>query len=321
MALSLGAEGIDYLEPGEFQSFVSYRWLTADTGYIGTDEDKDYDERVGADITVQSVDVNLTYALTRRFSLSLTTPLIYARAKDRLSHGGAYSSPRHTTHASGLGDIRLTANAWLFDPDTSNKGNVVLSLGVKAPTGNDDVTDTFYKPSGPERDAVDISIQPGDGGWGVILEMQSFRSIFERTYVYGTGYYLINPREDNGVYTQIPAYGQLRKVSVPDQYQARAGLSYALWPHQGLAVSLGGRIDGQPQEDLIGGNGGFRRPGYSIYVEPGLTLSRGKNTFSLYVPVGVAYNRQRSELDKDNDGHGPGAFADYLIVFSISRRF
>jgi hypothetical protein len=217
--------------------------------------------------------------------------------------------------------MRLTANAWLFDPDTTDKGNVALSLGVKAPTGNNEVTDTFYKPTGKERHPVDIALQPGDGGWGAILEMQAFRNIFENTYVYGTAYYLINPRDDTGVKTQSPVYGEFRDISVPDQYQARAGLSYALWPSQGLGVSLGGRIDGQPAHDLIGGSDGFRRPGYAIYVEPGLNLAWRKNNFSLYVPVGVAYDRQRSDLDRDNDSHGPGAFADYLIVFSVSRTF
>src|SRR5262245_8799123 len=116
MALSLGAEGIEYLEPGQFQSFLSYRRLAADNGYIGTHKDDDYDERVGANIEVHSLDFNLTYAFTRRLSLSLTTPFVYAKARDRTSHGGPYSSPRHTTRAQGLGDIRLTANTWLVDP-------------------------------------------------------------------------------------------------------------------------------------------------------------------------------------------------------------
>ena len=164
-------------------------------------------------------------------------------------------------------------------------------------------------------------VEPGDGGWGAIVEMQSFREFFENTYGYATGFYLINPTNTNGVETNTPVYGKIREVSVPDQYQARAGLSYTLWPEQGLAASLGARIDGQPTYDLIGGSNGFRRPGYAIYVEPGLNLTQGKYNFSLYVPVGVAYSRQKSELDREYDSHGPGAFASYLIVFSISRTF
>ena len=317
MALSLGAQGIDYLEPGHFQSFVSYRWLTADRGYVGPHQWSDYRKKIGTEINLHSIDVNLTYALTKRYSLSLTTPFIYGVVSSRIEHGG----DRHSTRAGGLGDLRLTANAWVFDPDTSDKGNIALSLGVKAPTGDEEATDTFYRAGGKERHPVDIGIQPGDGGWGLITEMQSFRGIFENTYVYATGFYLANPREENGTSSQQPIYGKYRKNSVADQYQARAGLSYAVWPHQGLAISLGARIDGITQGDLIGGNGGWRRPGYEIYVEPGLILSRGKNAFSVYVPAAVVRNRQSSVLDNYYHGHGAGAFSDYLVLFSASRQF
>jgi hypothetical protein len=317
MALSLGAQGTDYLEPGQFQSFVAYRWLTADRGYVGPHQWSGYRKKVGVEINLHSIDVNLTYALTKRYSLSLTTPFIYGEVSSRFEHGG----DRHSTHASGLGDVRLTANAWVFDPDTSGKGNISLSLGVKAPTGDDEAKDAFYRAGVKQTHPVDIGIQPGDGGWGLITEMQSFRGIFENTYVYATGFYLANPREENGANTQVPVYGRYWKNSVADQYQARAGLSYAVWPHQGLAVSLGARIDGIPQRDLIGSSGGWRRPGYEIYVEPGLILSRGKNAFSVYVPVAVQRNRQGSVLDDEFHGHGAGAFADYLVLFSASRKF
>jgi len=335
MALSLGAEGIEYLEPGHFQSFVSYRWLTADTGYIGADKWGKYDDVVGADIKVHSVDWNLTYALSRRFSISATQPFVYARGKSLAEHGDGH---RHTTHGSGLGDFRLTANAWLWDPDVAQKGNVSLSFGFKAPTGQYDIKDTFYytdETTPCDKDTcrrnVDISIQPADGGWGLILEAQAFRNVLERTYLYASGFYLANPEDTNGARTPVPLYGGIQRISVPDQYQARVGLSYALWPHQGLAVSLGARIDGMNRKDLIGENDGFRRPGYAIYAEPGLTLSRGKNTFSLYVPVLLGANRERNVLDDEADcssvpdsatcGHGAGAYADYLIIFSVSRRF
>ena len=338
MALSLGAEGAEYLDRGQFQSFLSYRWLTADTGYVGAHEWDEYDEIVGADMKIHSLDWNLTYALSKRFSLSATQPFVYGRLKSRFEH---QDGSRHTTHASGIGDFRLTANAWLWDPDVAQKGNVSLSFGFKAPTGDEQVTDTFYQPRNPEacrtgqdgkaRCPVDIAIQPGDGGWGLIVEMQAFRNVLERTYLYASGFYLANPRETNTAkaQNQRPDLIGLRN-SVPDQYQGRLGLTYAVWPHQGLAVSLGARIDGITQRDLIGGSDGFRRPGYSIYVEPGLILSRGKTTFSLYVPVLAAANRQKSVPDEEFFGgpNGPpqphiyaGAFADYLITFSVSRRF
>ena len=331
MALSLGAEGIEYLDRGQFQSFLSYRWLRANEGYIGADKWSDYDDVAGADIKVHSFDWNLTYGLSRRFSLSVTQPFVYGRVKSRQEHDPTGDGKRHTTHGSGIGDIRLTANAWLWDPDVSQKGNVSVSFGLKAPTGQYDMKDTFHRPAGPERHEVDIAIQPADGGWGLILETQAFRNVFDRTYLYASGFYLANPENTNGARTQAPLYGpDPQRISIPDQYQARAGVSYAIWPHQGLAVSLGARIDGMNRKDLIGESDGFRRPGYAIYAEPGLTLSRGKNTFSLSVPVLLGANREKNVLDEEADcsgstsatcGHGAGAYSDYLILFSVSRRF
>src|SRR5262245_19612646 len=336
MTLSLGAEGIEYLDKGQFQSFVSYRWLTADTGYIGADVWHGYKKTIGADIKIHSVDWNVTYGLSRRFSLSVTQPYIYGEVKSLAEHGDGH---RHTTHGNGFGDLRLTANAWLWDPDVSPKGNASLSFGVKFPTGRYNMKDTYYYSADSTapgncgktrcRRDVDISIQPADGGWGLILEMQAFRNVLERTYLYATGFYLASPENTNGNESLFPVVGVV-PVSVPDQYQGRLGASYAIWPHQGLAFSLGARIDGMNRKDLIGENDGFRRPGYAIYLEPGLTLSRGKNTFSLYVPVLLGANRERNVLDEQADctnstsptcGHGPGAYADYLIIFSVSRRF
>ena len=63
---------------------------------------------------------------------------------------------------------------------------------------------------------------------------------------------------------------------MPDVYTARAGLVYAVWPSRSLSLSLGGRIDGIPQRDLIGGGDlGFRRPGFIFYLDPGVSLGRG----------------------------------------------
>src|SRR3989454_11566939 len=56
--------------------------------------------------------------------------------------------------------------------------------------------------------------------------------------------------------------------SVPDVYSGRVGLMYGLLPEQGLSVSLGGRIDGIPYHDLVGGgDDGFRRPGHVVFLE------------------------------------------------------
>lgn len=83
-------------------------------------------------------------------------------------------------------------------------------------------------------------------------------------------------------------------TSVTDTYVGRLGMSYAVWPKQGLSISLGGRVKGIPVNDLIGGSDGYRSAGYVVSIEPGLAWSRGKNTLTLTAPVAIERNRQAS---------------------------
>jgi len=93
-------------------------------------------------------------------------------------------------------------------------------------------------------------------------------------------------------------------------------------------VSLGGRIDGVPVHDAVGGGSlYFRRPGYTIYAEPGISLtlaktpfSRSGSTFSLSVPVAVDRNRESSVAEQQHGVRYGGDFASYLIFFNYSIR-
>ncbi len=90
---------------------------------------------------------------------------------------------------------------------------------------------------------------------------------------------------------------------------------------KGFGVSLGGRIEGVPAEDLIGGSNGFRRPGYAISVEPGLSYGQGPQAFLLAVPIALQRNRLRSVPDRlEANRQGDAAFADYLVLFSYQRK-
>ena len=316
--LSLGAQGISELTGGEWQASLSYRYLFADDGYLGTKKFPGYDNFPGNRITINSVDLQVTYAFTPRYSVSLTAPFLHGTISDKVSHNGV----RHTTEADGMGDLWLVGNAWLLDPGEYRDGNISLGLGIKAPTGNWAATDTFYKSTGPQKRAVAVPIQPGDGGWGAPVELLAYQKVYSRLYGYLSGFYLFNPRNRNGTLTPFPLYGEFQKNSVPDQYQGRGGFSYIVWPEQQLSASFGVRIDGIPPNDAIGGSAGFRLPGYSLDVEPGVSWTYGKNTLNIFVPVLVQADKQSSPLDNQNNSPGPpAAFADWVMIASYSRRF
>jgi len=219
----------------------------------------------------------------------------------------------------------------MFDPKKSHNGNLQLGLGLKLPTGNYTYMDYFYKKAdssvlGP----VDQSIQLGDGGTGVTFEINGFYNFSHRLGVYGSFFYLTNPREQNGTSTARGGTPNATAkkyntdvMSVPDLFMTRAGVSYMV---NKLNFSGGLRIEGLPSSDLIGGDRGFRRPGYIISAEPGIThVGKRTNTF-LYVPIALVRNRTQSNSDirrsADTGTHvqGDAAFADYLINLGITIR-
>lgn len=271
---------------------------------------------------VSLINVTLTYGITTQWSASLDIPYIDAERESLIEH---VDGQRHTMRSSGLGDVRLITDYWLFDPHKHMDGNVSLGIGVKAPTGDDKATDTSFRSSGNVKRPVDQSIQPGDGGWGLVLQLQAYQKIVANLFAYAQGSYLINPKEHND--TQAVMADRLpRSVmtfnSVSDQYFGRAGFNYVIWPKQGLTLSFGGRVEGVPVYDAIGGSLGYRQPGYTVSVEPGIAWAGEKMSLSILAPVAVYRNRERSaaEIEMNRPG-GDASFADYSILASFSRRF
>src|SRR5262249_40281608 len=151
------------------------------------------------------------------------------------------------------------------------------------PTGRYDVTDTVNMATGPVTRAVDQSIQPGDGGFGMVADFQAYKAV-KRVTLYAAGSYLSNPRNTNGVKT-----GRSRPLeavmSVADQYAYRAGTVLPLPKLNTLVWSIGIRGEGVPSRDLIGDSDGFRRPGYILSVDPGFIYTKGKNRWTINAPV------------------------------------
>src|SRR5215217_2539637 len=208
-----------------------------------------------------SVDIGLTRIVNNRWSFAFYVPVISNARSSLYEHTDPVkkqSVGRYATHSFGLGDLRIAAYRWLLDPMVHMKGNIQLGLGLKLPTGDYKYMDYFHisdtsRILGP----VDQSIQLGDGGTGLTLEANTFYHLSHSLSVYGNGYYLINPREQNGVSTargNSPSASALLYgsdvMSVPDQYMVRAGASYSV---KGFTFSAGGRMECVPAKDLVGG--------------------------------------------------------------------
>jgi hypothetical protein len=282
-----------------------------------------------------TVDLSLTRVLNHRWSVMVDVPVTSNARSSLYEHGlvnGAYvKRERHSMHSFGIGDIRLAAYRWMLDPGKYHKANVQLGLGIKLPTGDYNYQDYWYNVglnATKELRTVDQSIQLGDGGTGITVEANTFYNFKNNLGVYGNFYYLINPREQNGVRTYretlTPALANEAICSVPDQYMARGGFNYSFKQIDGLTVAAGARLEGIPVHDLIGGSGDFRRPGYVWSVEPAINYSFKKSSLFASVPVMIVRNRTQSVTDKENSAkrgtfvRGDAAFADYVINIGFS---
>ena len=328
---SLGVQGNSILQPHHWELDVSYRWLAAHAGdfFVSTMRtppppalQPPHGHQIIVD--VHTFTLGVSYALTDRIRLSLAAPYQFGRISFFED-----DNQRHSERASGLGDMTLSGGAWLFKPGARD-GNLMLGLGVKVPTGSYSDSVDFYTPAGIVQRPADPSIQTGDGGWGILMELQGFQQILPGALAYLSGSYLFNPRvrTDITIGSRIGLPGNSASgtvpyhLSVPDAYSLRAGVSYAVLPQQGLSLSVGGRLDGVPVQDLInGGDDNFRRPGYSGFVDLGLDLSRGSNSFTLNVPIRAHADRRANLYDRAVDIGGGGNLAKFQVLAGYSHRF
>lgn len=313
-----------------WQMSTSYRYFESWRHYNGTEEQvQRAEQKTQVFNWTNQLNLALTYNLNKQHGFTFTLPWTYNTRSSLYEHG---NRGRYSTRSSGIGDVRIQYNRWLWHPDSTSNGNLMVSAGIKLPTGNFRSMDFFYNegtdtipntPTNPwgQYQPVDQSIQLGDGGFGLTLEIQAYKRLVGDLHGYVNGFYLLNPMEANGTLTNRSRANEMI-CSVPDQYMARAGLNYTVTKKYGLNVFCGGRLEGIPAKDLVGGSEGFRRPGYVVSVEPGVDWMRGRHDINVNVPIALVRNRTQSVPDMERSEEtgtfvrGDAAFADY--VFNIT---
>ena len=318
---------------GKFYASTAYRWLHSDRHFVGSEEQEER-QREGSEVINDShfVDFAFTYKWNSRYSTTLAIPLVNHDRSSVVRDSQRTILKRYHTQSSGLGDIRLLTDMWIVDPAKDSRGNALVGIGIELPTGKKDVQDTFdvynatTRTIGTERRNVDQSIQPGDGGYAVMLDFYAYRRLTDKLTGFFNGSYSVTPEEKNGVLTRRGNPFEA-EMSIMDSFVARGGFEFKPAARHGLTLSLGARMEGVPVHDLVGGSDGFRRPGYSVSVEPGAVYSHDDWTATLYVPVSIYRNRTQSVPDKqlsrltNTTRHGDAAFADALVLFGFNKSF
>lgn len=349
---AMSPSGSYNMSKGDIQVGANYRYFHSWRHFVGTDEQPQRQNTgggIGADgidhgnavnIYSHAVDLNFSYGLTNRVQLNVTLPYVHNERSQVLRQTAPVKDTfRYSVFAKGLADIRFSASYWVFDPAKAHNGNLMLGLGVKLANGSHSETDLAPQANGTKRIAtIDQAIQPGDGGTGISVELQGFKKIYRSIYGFANGYYLFNPKQSNGTFKSKPDSGLAgyNLYACPDQYFARAGFMASVGKAKDLTFSLAARWEGIPAFDAFGGNVAYRRPGYVVAIESGISYRAGLHSFSLFVPYNFIKNRIQSAADiakqtiqnekitdpsKMTHVQGDAAFADYSISLGYSYRF
>ena len=275
------------------------------------------------------MDISIGKFLNKGWSLNFSLPVSANSRETTIEHGGL-NTKRHKTESFGIGDIRFTAYKWLLTPSVKQKWNIQAGLGIKFPTGDYKYQDYFYRNDSTKvLSPVNPSIQLGDGGTGIITELNTFYILNKiRTIsLYGNFYYLVNPREQNGtsftagrIPPRIDSLANNIVVSVPDQYSLRAGVNVDV---KRWILSAGLRFEGIPVNDLLGGSEGIRRAGHNLSVEPGVVYTMKNASIYAYVPFIVSRNIKQNIPDKFKTAYTgvytvtPGGSGDYQVFLGV----
>jgi hypothetical protein len=264
-----------------------------------------------------SITATIGYQVSPRFSVNVGIPFVEASWGIPSPRSGGPAA-RANENARGLGDVTTLARVALFGPSPHRTWNVLFGGGLKLPTGANAATDVFPDGNGNnnlER-YVDISVHPGDGGWGVLFDLQSYKAV-RRFMMFGSASWLANPRN-----TGTPSRGNVVTSTSPtnvntvsDQFIFRAGATTSVSRH--IAASIAWRMEGVPRYDLFGRSDGFRRPGVEMYWEPGVTVSAGGHAVSFNLPIGYYFNRFRNPYTGTT---GDSTFPQVVAIATYSMR-
>src|ERR1700754_2956508 len=156
---------------------VNYRVFNSNKYFIGDDEIT----RLNATRNHQNIfDVGVQYRFTPQWSFIADVPVFDGSRNQQYPPSGVFQ-------VSGLGDITLGAERWIFRPPTEFGGNIAVSASLKIPTGINNATGTALYKGQKIKATADQSMQPGDGGWGFVLATQGYKRLWRRSDVYGQG--------------------------------------------------------------------------------------------------------------------------------------
>jgi len=214
---------------------------------------------------ITTFDLNTRYGLTERLEVGLNIPFVY-RSSTYQSIGGDFSTENNVEASideAGLGDVSASLSYRLL-PETVERPDVVVSLGVRAPTGKDpygiSTRQIPVEEGGDESGNLNLpdELPTGNGAWAVTTGVSVLKTLDPAIVFANLGYtYNIEESFDDISASQGKTPGD---VKLGDSIRAGFGTAFALNERLSLSLSYSHEYiqksevtqDGGPTRDVIG---------------------------------------------------------------------
>ncbi|MCW4149588.1 transporter [Halomonas sp. 18H] len=184
---------------------------------------------------ITTMDLNVRYGLTERLELGLNVPFVY-RTTTYQSIGDEFSTERNSetdVDNADLGDVSVNMSYHLF-PETETRPDVVLDMGVRAPTGRDPYGIELRENPNTNLN-VPKELPTGNGVWGITAGVSALKTL-DPAIVFGNLGYTYNLEESFGDISATTG-PQPGDVKLGDTIRAGFGTAFALNKRLSLSLS------------------------------------------------------------------------------------
>ncbi len=157
--------GMEFMNIGELLASLSYDYNYLNDQFKNS-EQLETDDRSR---TSQSVLLRFQYAINNKVAVGISMPYVF-RSEINNSSISSFSD----LSADGIGDLLIQSNLTLL---SKGKHNILLSGGLKIPTGSNDERNEFDIP-------LPADLQPGTGSWDAIIG-----SLYEMNNIFGGAFH------------------------------------------------------------------------------------------------------------------------------------
>ncbi|OCW23865.1 transporter [Pseudomonas aylmerensis] len=230
-----------------------------------------------------TLDLTGRYNLDNRWQFDLNVPVVYRESTYQSGGAGGNSnatSEGTVTRDPTIGDVNFGI-AYKFLDESASLPDAVVSVRVKAPTGQDPYGIKLIEQPGNDNLAVPESLPTGNGVWSVTPGISLVKT-FDPAVLFGSLSYTHN-FEDSfsdispNVNQKIPG-----KISLGDSFQLGVGVAFALNEKMSMSFSVSDLVQrkskvkqsGQDWQSVVSSdaNAGYFNVGMTIAASDNLTI-------------------------------------------------